>query len=161
MEDNNDLLKSKCKEYEKEFVKQADLIDSLEQYSRRNCALIHGIPESKDEKTDDLFVQTVNQHLGVNLQLCDLDRTHRLGSKKPNRPRPIIAKFARSNKRAQVFREKKKLKGTKLVITESLTRRRVVMLEAARKRFGDKNVWSMDGEIFTKHNGRITNVREL
>ena len=38
-----------------------------------------------------------------------------------NRPRAIIVKFSRYNIRASVFREKKKLKGTKIMLTESLT----------------------------------------
>ena len=35
------------------------LVDKQEQYSRRNCLLLHGIPENKNEKTDDLCLATI------------------------------------------------------------------------------------------------------
>ena len=116
--------------------------------------------------SDDIFIATIQQHLGVNINPEDLDRTHRLGARKPAgpdgpRPRPIIAKFARYNKRKEVFVEKKKFKGTKIMLTESLTRRRVDMLNAARKRYRKKEVWTKDGEIFTKIAGEIVNIKTL
>ena len=76
------MLKTKCHGYEDLLVEQSELIDGLEQYSRRNCALIHGIPEDKAEKTDNVFIETISQHLGVNLKAEHLDRTHRLGAPK-------------------------------------------------------------------------------
>ena len=79
LEGHHETIKRKCHEYEKEFVDQSALIDSLEQYGRRNCVLIHGIPESKGEDTDNLFMETIQTHLNVTLKPRDLDRTHRLG----------------------------------------------------------------------------------
>ena len=36
-------------------------LDRQEQYSRRNCLLIHGLPESKNENTDELVIDTVKE----------------------------------------------------------------------------------------------------
>ena len=44
-------LQTKIDNLEAEKSKLADEIDELEQYSRRNCLLIHGIPESDKEDT--------------------------------------------------------------------------------------------------------------
>ena len=88
IENHHEIIKAKCREYEEAFVEHADLIDNLEQYSRRNCALIHGIPETPDEKTDEVFISTVKQHLKVNLKARDLERSHRLG--KPKQVVPIV-----------------------------------------------------------------------
>ena len=35
-------------------------VEKQEQYSRHNCLLLHGIPENKNEKTDDLYLATIN-----------------------------------------------------------------------------------------------------
>ena len=53
-------------------------LDRQEQYSRRNCILIHGITETQDEKTDDISLCTINEHLELELTEKQLDRTHRL-----------------------------------------------------------------------------------
>ena len=36
-------------------------LDRQEQYSRRNCLLIHGLPESKNKNTDELVIDTVKE----------------------------------------------------------------------------------------------------
>lgn len=139
-----------------------DAIDALEQYSRRNCALLHGVPETDGENTDTLFIATIAQHLGVEVKPRDLDRSHRIGARRADGAgRPIIAKFARYNARARVFREKRKFKGTNLMLTESLTKRRVGILNAARDHYGKTNVWTSDGEILTVRNKKTVNVRDI
>ena len=40
-------------------------LDCQEKYFRRNCILIHGITETQDEKTDDISLRTMNEHLEV------------------------------------------------------------------------------------------------
>ena len=154
VEQNNETLKRKCKQYE-------DEIDSLEQYSRRNCLLLHGVPEAEGEKTDLVFCKTVSDKLNVNIDPNMLDRSHRLGKPKTEgKPRPIIAKFARYNTRSAVFSAKKQLKGTSLLITESLTKRRVTALNEAIEKYGSKKVWTMNGEIYTKDNPK-DNVKHV
>ena len=54
-------------------------IDRQEQYSRRNCVLIHGIEENRDENTDELVNELVNEKLIEEISLHDIDRSHRLG----------------------------------------------------------------------------------
>ena len=141
---------------------QGGQIDAQEQYSRRNCLLIHGVAESEGEDTDDRVLTTIKEQLGLTLNEHDLDRTHRIGHPRSDkRARPIIVKFNRYNVRASVYASKKKLKGSKFLITESLTKRRVAVLTAARNSFGARNVWTLDGEIFTKQNGKTVNVRSI
>ena len=141
---------------------QRDATDALEQYSRRNCTLLHGVPETEKEDTDALFRKTISDHLGVEVKGHDLDRTHRIGAKREDgSARPIIAKFTRYNKRAAVFREKRKFKRSGFVLTESLTKRRVAVLNAARDKYGKDNVWSSDGEILVSKDKKTVNVRNL
>ena len=53
-----------------------------EQYSRRNCIIIHGLKEEKNERTNDKVVKLLREELNEDVLLEDLDRTHRIGIKK-------------------------------------------------------------------------------
>ena len=82
--------------------KLENLVDRQEQYSRRNCLLVHGIAETKDENTDDLFLKRMNERLEVDVTENETDRPHRIGRKKDGqRPRPSIVKVARYNTRKE------------------------------------------------------------
>ena len=77
-----------------------DDYDNLEQYSRRNCLRIHGVPEIQGENTDNEAVNIFKNKLQVNIKSEHLDRSHRLGKYRlagqaNSRPRPIIVKFTR------------------------------------------------------------------
>ena len=39
--------------------KLESLVDRQEQYSRRNCLLVHGIEETNDENKDDLVLKSI------------------------------------------------------------------------------------------------------
>ena len=133
--------------------------DDLEQYSRSNCLVIHGcenVPKSKPGKyleIENFVCNTLNEHLqlGSPLQANDLDIAHPLPSKKGT---PVIVKFIRRTQKNEVYRKKRLLKGTKMIITESLTKRRLQLLEKARLEFKQCPVWSWKGEIFVFHNNK-------
>ena len=132
------------------------IIDSQEQYSRRNCILIHGVKEEQNEDTDNVVVKLIKDNLEEDVDLTELDRFHRIGKKKSNgKARPIIVKFARYNVRRKVFYNKKKLKGKNISITESLTKFRMEKLQEARELYDRKNVWTYDGRIMFKVNDEV------
>ena len=135
------------------------VIDRQEQYSHRNCILLHGVKESENEDTDTVVTETLNELLLEKLTDIDIDRSHRIGRlKKGKQSRPIIIKFARYNIRNRVFKNKKKLKDTGISITESLTQKRMQMLTKARNEFLFKNVWTQDGKILVKSDDNTIKV---
>ena len=127
----------------------------MEQYSRRNLILIHGLPEAKGEDTDSLVIKTVKEKMGLDISSADIDRTHRLGvpPKQSRKVRPVIVKFVRYNDQKKNYTNKKLLKETKVSIADSLTAHHVAKLKEAKKKFGFDNVWSNDGRIIYKDNG--------
>ena len=132
------------------------IIDRQEQYSRRNCILIHGVKEEQNEDTDNVVVKLIKDSLEEDVDLTELDRSHRIGKKKSNgKARSIIVKFARYNVRRKVFYNKKKLKGKNISITESLTKFLMEKLQEARELYDRKNVWTYDGRIMFKVNGEV------
>ena len=59
-------MNKKVKNLEKE-------IDKHEQYSRRNCLLVHRIVETDDEVTDDLVIDTISPKMNIEISLANLD----------------------------------------------------------------------------------------
>ena len=95
----------------------------------------------------------LNEHLQLDspLQVNDLDIAHPLPSKKGTL---VIVKFIHRTQKNEVYRKKRLLKGTKMIITESLTKHRLQLLEKARLEFKQCPVWSWKGEIFVFHNNK-------
>ena len=166
MSDRFDEFERECKEKEKIITDLIDEVDTLrnrvetlenecdsqEQYSRRNCLLVHGLEENKDESTDDLVLSVFQEKMNIEFTDKDMDRSHRIGKAKPGKKRPIIVKFVRYNDRKKVFSNKKRLKNSGISITESLTAFRMDVLSKAREKHGFKNVWTIDGRIMFKGN---------
>jgi hypothetical protein len=140
---------------EKNRLKQIDELDSINQYGRRNCILIHGAAEVKGEDTDHIAVNLFNTKLNIPINKSDLDRSHRLNTKKrnQNRPRPIIVKFSSYNKRAEVFKVKRRLKGSGVSLSESLTAQRQQLLDTVRNNPAVATTWTLDGRIICLLNG--------
>ena len=86
-----DSLSTKVEKLEK-------LQDQQEQYSRRNCLLVHGIAEEKEEITDEVIINTLKK-LDLNIKVRDIERMHRIGEPKKTRGKtcPFIVKFVRNN----------------------------------------------------------------
>ncbi|XP_077972755.1 uncharacterized protein LOC144427681 [Styela clava] len=80
--------------------------DDLEQYSRRNCAILHGcssVPETEYHKFEDFVVKTLNDSLKPNHPIVntDIDITHKLKSRSPKNP--INIKFVRRSTKNMVY----------------------------------------------------------
>ena len=97
---------------EDEKESQGKEIDDLEQYSGRNCLLLHGVVETNAECTNDIIIiiQTCAEELAIDVKQEYIERSHRLGKVKRNgnKSQPIILKFARYAVRNKVLSNKKK-----------------------------------------------------
>ena len=132
-------------------------VDEQEQYSRQNCLQIHGVEENRNEDTDTFSLNITNEHLRLDIQPFDIDRTHRIGNKNKalKKGRAIIIKFTRYNTRKKVFMNKSKFKGTNISVTESLTSLRMTKLKDARDEHGFNKVWTLDGRIMVMQEGSL------
>ena len=163
-------LRKEVKQLRSRVADLEEEVENLEQYSRRNCLRISGVPESDNEdaamKTLELFNEKMK--LTPPIQPTDVDRIHRLGKKNegPNaRPRGIIVKFATYGVRNRVMLARRSLRTDStsmenaVYINESLTRQRSTLMYKARMMKRKKmlqDVWSHDGNIVIKDNqGRI------
>ena len=53
-----------------------------EQYSRKDCILVHGLKKETDESTDDRVLKLFREELNEDVLLVNLDRTHIVGKKR-------------------------------------------------------------------------------
>ena len=139
------LLEKENNYLNKRLDKMDAVVDREEQYSRINCLLVHGIVEETVEDTEQKIICTLQQSMDETIQPEDIDRSHRLGKPKSSKnvkPRSIIVKFVRYNTCNRIYRNKKNLKGTGISLTESLTAKRINMLEKAKEEHTFTNVWS-------------------
>ena len=131
-------------------------IEKQEQYSRRNCLLLHGTNENKNEDTDKISLNTLNENLQFELTELNIERSHRIGKPKPNsKPRPIIIKFVRYNVRRKVHERKKIFKGKKISITGRLTAFRISKLAETREKYGFLHVWTSNRRVLYKDGGKV------
>ena len=118
-------------------------IDELEQYGLNNCLILHGLHNFPNAHSnyDKFLLQVItnlNLHLNLSLDNNCVDIAHPL-PRASNGNTPIIIKFLRST-RNQVFKRKRLFSRTGLAVTESLTKRRLSLLNEAKSLLGDKNV---------------------
>ncbi|KAK9744215.1 hypothetical protein QE152_g7856, partial [Popillia japonica] len=118
-------------------------VNDLEQYSRRNSIRIYGVPEHDKENINTTITGLCHSKLGAELSEDMIDCCHRLPGKQPNH-RPILVKFVSRDIKKRVYANKKKLKGSKIVIREDLTAYNNQLIREAATKFGVRSVWSSE-----------------
>ena len=142
-------------------------LDEMEQYSRRNCLKITGIPEEKDENTDTLVLNVINNLIlkenTEKMSINEISRSHRVGKYNPKRKaRYIIIKLTTYRWRARVYGNKSNLKSYNrnpskqtgpIFVNEALTSRRAELYGKTRQLVKAKKLnscWTYDGRIYVK-----------
>lgn len=136
-------------------------IDDLENRSRRNNLIIHGIPEEKNEDPSSLD-NIVNGKIISDILKTEpvaIERIHRLGKPATKKVRPVILKLLDHRDKNRLLKNCFKLKGSNFAISEDFSRRvrdvRRKLWNCAKKfkHAGDKVIMSYDklrinGELF-------------
>lgn len=140
----------------KKFENLEDNIDYNMQKNNNKCLLIHGIQETDNER--DVYNVVINlfqSKLQIPIEIADISDCYRLAKKSDKmdkRSRSIVVEFIHKYKRDEVFYKKKTLKGTKLLITELLTRGRLEIYGKCRSVYGQQ-CWTINGNIIVLKNG--------
>ena len=123
-----------------------------------NAILIHGMEENNSD-VYDAIIQLFAKNLNVEVKKHDINHCYRLGQKKDHKKcRPIVVEFVNRWIRDQLFYSKKKLKGSKIIITEMLTADVLALFKEVRVIMGN-SAWSHGGTVFVLLNGKKTAVR--
>ena len=152
-------LEEKTRKMDKKINDLNRVIDRHERHSRRSCILVQGVKANKNEDTNVVETETLNEPLQEKLTQMliqmevigqvDLKRANNQGLSSSSLP-DITLEI--------VFKNKKKLKDTVIGITESLTQKRIQMLSKARNEFLFKNLWTQDRKILVKSDDNTIKV---
>ena len=117
--DKSEKLEQENLKLQTEIEELKLVADEAEQYSRRNCLILTGVPEVQEEDTDDMVRDVAQKWLNVQLDIRSIDRSHRLRKKTLHgKPRPIIVKLSNYHDNEKMYQARKNLKGTKIMIVE-------------------------------------------
>jgi len=157
---------------EAKFCSVAKAHDDLEQYGRRECVEIRGVPVSSDPKSEDTnaVVKSVGDLMGITVTDNDISVSHRMPQSKRYKgkqrgPPAIIAKFTRRVIKDKFYGARSNLhdKSTldlgftdrnSIYISESLTENNRELFNdclKAKKDLKFNFVWTRNGRIFMRH----------
>ena len=72
-------LKNEVKSLNEKVETMDRSLDRHEQYSRKNCLLIHGVKENEKEDSDKIVIEIFEKEMQEKVSTNDIDRSHRLG----------------------------------------------------------------------------------
>ena len=122
--------------------------EDLENCSRRNNIIIHGLPEDKDENRDTLHSKVVNVFNRLAVDYPRVERSHRLGRTRPGRSRPVILKLLDFNDKLLLLKNAYKLKNSDIKLSEDFS----LKVRAVRKK-----LWDASAEH--RNNGSVVKMR--
>jgi hypothetical protein len=143
-------------------------LEGLEQYTRSDSVLVHGVPLPPSGQAEDLLstVPTVINSLlpGVNLSPDLISAIHRLPSaaagssagasqQSSRKPPPVLIRFTRKLTRVNIMANRRFLKGKSISISDHLTPVRASILRKATALVTSSKLtgaWSQDGRILVK-----------
>ena len=114
--------------------------DDLEQYGRRLCLRVNGLPTQSNESADDVLgkVRNLIEKVGVDIPDNTLDRAHRIGKKYKSDSKPdveyqsVIVRFSTFRHRTKFYQARKSLPvEDKIRINLDLTKQRYAILSKA------------------------------
>lgn len=138
---------------------QSFAIAEIQMYSRKDSLKIYNLREEGGsggetaEQTACVVRDFFRRKLGVNVHQSDISVAHRLQAGKDNRERAIQVKFTRREVKMEVMRNRKKLKGTGVVLVEDLCSPYLRLFHTLRDLVGKGNVWTWEGKILCKVGG--------
>ncbi|XP_044172420.1 uncharacterized protein LOC122956798 [Acropora millepora] len=168
----NKSLKVEVRKTTNELNHLKEEFNNLEQYSRRDCLEIRGVPVQRDEDTNALVVD-IGRRMGVEMKKDYISTSHRLpimnrGCEASSRPPSIIVKFVCRDVTDKFFKAKKQLfrvssrdlgfsrvAEQKIFIAESLAQRNKKLFADCLKAKYDLNfkyIWTSSGKILLRKN---------
>ena len=164
LQDENKILKATIRSIESSLESVTRANNDLEQYTRRECVEIRGIPVAatpSEEQTNNI-VKDVGKLLGVDITENDISVSHRMPQSQKHKGKPgppaIIVKFARRDVKDNFYRARKQLKDlttrdlgysekNKIYLAESLTERNRMLFKDCLKVKKDmefKFIWTLN-----------------
>lgn len=127
-----------------------------------NSLIFNGINENGGSDVYEEVCGMVKNYFGVDVSMRDIDFCHRLGKQSdPAKTRPVVVRFISRWLRDKLYREKRKLKGSKVVISEFLEGPVLEIYKKIRSKLGGKDCWTWNGRIYAIVSGDKKQIKQL
>ena len=165
---------------EAKLQKAHDNINELEQHGRRTCIVVNNLPSAPGKTDQEMFTTMCKDKMKfdeatVQIVKNKIAKIHRIGKGITGidgtpKPRPLVVNLTDDRHKDMIYRHKKILKGTGIVISELLTPARSTLLkkcyELIKGTHLERSIWTDNGRILVKKAGtqnivNITNEKEL
>ena len=160
-QDNVDLakkiedLETKCSEAKCVSLEAKAQAIENEQYSRKSNIKIYGMVENKNENSKKVVIDMCKKDLKLDIREKDIDAAHRVGKSNKNNKysRSMIVRFVRRDTKFEIMRNRKKLKGSGVVVADDLCQEIIKVYNRVRNDPRVKDAWTWFGKIFVKDEG--------
>ena len=158
-------------------------IDDLEQTRRSSYLVVNNLPHESGTTDEQSFLNICQNKINVgtenlNLIKSKISEVHRFHVPRNDRtaqsqaannigkPRPLVVKFTDPKYRDIVYKKKKALKNSGIVITEYLTKKRSALLKLCFDKIPGSNtersIWTDNGRILVKLIGKdIVHIKDV
>nr|CAI5843483.1 unnamed protein product [Callosobruchus analis] len=150
-------LRSDCSGNTMKIQQLESRVDNVELVQKGRAIRVLGLAETENEGPVETLIKFLKNYLNLSCLVGDIDTVFRInrgtgtGSDSSPQPRVLLATFTSMlKKQAVMYADKAKLKGTKVLIYEDLTKGTYELLRLAKKKHGPRNVWSSAGSVFVK-----------
>ena len=130
------------------------------QYSRKDNIRIFGLKESQSEDLSKEVCKLADS-IGVKVNTTDIHAVHRLPSKFPDKPKPVIVRFKNRNTKQDIMKVRKRLKSTGTSIADDLTIDNVRLMNRAESSELFQSVWFSNGKVRAKDKKGKIHILEL
>lgn len=135
------------------------LEQELSQHKRqtlRNAVVINGVPENESESPVSQALKILCNKVKINVSQQHINYAYRMGKKDNNRknPRPLAVVFVNRWMRDELFKSKKALKGSTVVMCEMLSREKLQLYKKVRAKVGVRECWTWSGNIYVGAGGQ-------
>ncbi|KAG5862712.1 hypothetical protein JTB14_014975 [Gonioctena quinquepunctata] len=170
LQEEVETIRNKVEILEKKNISLKNQLSKFEKQLKLNNLVIYGIEENQNENQEILinkFSELATTKLELKITRTEINNIFRLG-KKAGHNRPILISLSSQIKRQEILRNARKLKGTKIVITEEngeLEERKILLgaLKEAKSNnktaFLKRNKLIVEGESYTVAD--IENAKKL
>ncbi|CAG9818732.1 unnamed protein product [Phaedon cochleariae] len=135
-------------------------LDNIDQDRRKKNLRVFNVKEKDKENTREEILALLRTKLAINLSTNDIVICYRVGKQEEGRkPRGIFLKLKDFNMKQEIYRKKKLLKGTGVVIREDLTHHRIELLAHAVEKTSLQSVWTDKGIIYVNIDNKISIIK--
>ena len=148
------------------------LLDDMEQEKQQNQLVFHGVEQSGGLPISECILNVITDKMQISdfsltaivsvfkFQAHFTDSDTIVNAKK--RPAPVLVVFKSAETARKVFSCKSKLDWSEIFVTEYLTSEKKQILDLAKSKLGNRNVWSNNRTIFGKDSvGVICKIRTM